>query len=98
MSEFSVNLDDLDQIVTRLSGLAGFISEHLDDIDDKVATLAGTGWESVAAQAYSNAHRQWMTGAREFADGVREMSDAARKAHTRYSTAADINRQMLQGG
>ncbi|MEU1997120.1 WXG100 family type VII secretion target [Nocardia gamkensis] len=98
MSEFSINLDDLDQVVTRLSGLAGFISEHLDDIDDKVATLTGTGWESIAAQAYSDAHRQWMTGAREFADGVREMSDTARKAHTRYSTAADINKQMLQGG
>ncbi|MGV9723024.1 WXG100 family type VII secretion target [Nocardia beijingensis] len=98
MSEFSVNLDDLDQIVTRLSGLAGFINEHLDDIDDKVTTLVGTGWESVAALAYSDAHRQWMIGAREFADGVREMSDAARKAHTRYSTAADINKQMLQGG
>jgi WXG100 family type VII secretion target len=98
MSEFSVNLDDLDQIVTRLSGLAGFITEHLDDIDDKVATLTGTGWESIAAQAYSDAHRQWLTGAREFADGVREMSDAARKAHTRYSTAADINKQMLQSG
>ncbi|BDT93083.1 WXG100 family type VII secretion target [Nocardia beijingensis] len=98
MSEFSVNLDDIDQIVTRLSGLAGFINEHLDDIDDKVTTLVGTGWESVAARAYSDAHRQWMIGAREFADGVREMSDAARKAHTRYSTAADINKQMLQGG
>ncbi|MFI2284000.1 WXG100 family type VII secretion target [Nocardia beijingensis] len=98
MSEFSVNLDDLDQIVTRLSGLAGFINEHLDEIDDKITTLVGTGWESVAALTYSDAHRQWMIGAREFADGVREMSDAARKAHTRYSTAADINRQMLQGG
>ncbi|WP_330257050.1 WXG100 family type VII secretion target [Nocardia sp. NBC_00565] len=98
MSEFSVNLDDLDLIVARLSGLAGFINDHLDDIEDKVAALTGTGWESVAAQAYSEAHRQWMTGAREFAEGVREISDAARKAHTKYSTAADVNKQMLQGG
>ncbi|WP_063046165.1 WXG100 family type VII secretion target [Nocardia pseudovaccinii] len=98
MSEFSVNLEDLDHIVARLSGLAGFINDHLDDIDDKVGALTGSGWESVAAQAYSEAHQQWMTGAREFAEGVREMSDAARKAHTRYSTAADVNKQMLQGG
>ena len=98
MSEFSVDLDDLDRLVARLSGLSGFISDHLDEIDGKVAVLTGTGWESVAAQAYSDAHQQWMTGAREFAEGVREMSDAARRAHTRYSTAADVNRQMLQGG
>lgn len=98
MSEFSVNLEDLDRLVARLSGLSGFISDHLDDIDGKVAALTGTGWESVAAQAYSEAHQQWMTGAREFTEGVREMSDTARKAHTRYSTAADVNKQMLQGG
>ncbi|MEV5834253.1 WXG100 family type VII secretion target [Nocardia sp. NPDC052112] len=98
MSEFSVNLDDLDRIVARLSGLAGFISDHLDDIDAEVAALTGTDWESVAAQAYSEAHQQWMTGAREFAEGIREISDAARKAHTRYSSAADVNKQMLQGG
>lgn len=98
MSEFSVDLDDLDRIVARLSGLAGFINDHLDDIDAKVTALTGTGWESVAAQAYSEAHRQWVTGAREFAGGVREMSDTARRAHTRYSTAAEVNKQMLQGG
>ncbi|WP_433525858.1 WXG100 family type VII secretion target [Nocardia pseudovaccinii] len=97
MSEFSVDLEDLDHIVARLSGLADFINDHLDDIDDEVAAHTGIGWESVAAQQYSEAHQQWMTGAREFADGVREMSDAARKAHTRYSTAADVNKQMPRG-
>jgi len=98
VSGFSVDLDELDQIVARLSGLAGFIEEHLDEIDDKVATLAGTGWESIAAQAYTDAHRQWTRGAREFTDGIRSMSDAAQRAHNRYSSAADVNKQMLQGG
>ncbi|MBH0778839.1 WXG100 family type VII secretion target [Nocardia bovistercoris] len=98
MSEFSVDIADLDQLVARLSGLAGFIEDHLDEIDDKVATLTGTGWEGVAAQAYSDAHRQWATGAREFTDGVRAMSDAANRARLRYRTAADINKQMLQSG
>ncbi|UFS99125.1 WXG100 family type VII secretion target [Nocardia huaxiensis] len=98
MSEFSVNLDELDNIVARLSALAGFLTEKLDLVDDKVATLAGTGWESVAAQAYTDAHRQWVCGAREFAEGVDDCSAAARTAHGRYSTAAEVNRQMLQGG
>ncbi|MFD6158948.1 WXG100 family type VII secretion target [Nocardia sp. NPDC060256] len=97
-SEFSVDLEHLDQIVSRLSGLAGFVADHLDEIDDRVAALHGTGWESVAAQAYADAHRQWATGAREFVEGVREMSDAAKQAHGRYTRAIELNSKMLQGG
>ncbi|MGW4772848.1 WXG100 family type VII secretion target [Nocardia sp. NPDC004278] len=96
-TEFTVDLDHLDEIVARLSGLAGFISDNLDEIDEKVAGLAGTGWESVAAAAYNDAHREWVTGAREFAEGVRDMSDAARKAHTGYTTAVQDNLKMLRG-
>ncbi|PXX71290.1 WXG100 family type VII secretion target [Nocardia tenerifensis] len=96
-TEFSVDLDQLDEVVARLSNLAGFVTDHLDEIDDRVATLAGSGWESVAAQAYAEAHRQWAAGAREFAEGIREMSDAAKKAHARYTRALDLNARMLQG-
>ncbi|MEU2043466.1 WXG100 family type VII secretion target [Nocardia niwae] len=98
MSEFTVDVDHLDQIVARLSGLAGFISDHLDDLDDKVAGLTGTGWESVAGRAYFEAHTKWVTAAREFAEGVRDMSDAARNAHSKYINAAEVNKQMLNGG
>ncbi|MFG3614687.1 WXG100 family type VII secretion target [Nocardia sp. NPDC047654] len=97
-SEFSVDLDHLDEIVTKLSALAGFIGEHLDEIDDRVAALTGTGWESVAAQAYSDAHREWVTGARAFVEGVRNMSDAAKKAHENFTHAVDLNSKMLNGG
>ncbi|MGX1776471.1 WXG100 family type VII secretion target [Nocardia brasiliensis] len=96
-SEFSVDLEHLDQIVSRLSGLAGFVADHLDEIDDRVAALHGTGWESVAAQAYTDAHRRWVTGAREFVEGVREMSDAAKQAHGRYTRAIELNSKMLGG-
>lgn len=96
-SEFQVDLEHLDQVVTRLAALAGFITEQLDDIDDKVAALQGTGWESTAAQAYADAHRQWDSGAREFVDGVRGMSDAAKAVHGRYTRAVDLNSRMLRG-
>ncbi|MEV5650232.1 WXG100 family type VII secretion target [Nocardia sp. NPDC052254] len=97
-SQFSVDLDHLDQIVTRLSGLAGFIADHLTDIEQRVATLQGTGWEGVAARAYDDAHREWMRGAQELVDGVREMSDSAKQAHTAYTRALDLNSRMLQSG
>ncbi|WP_069164270.1 WXG100 family type VII secretion target [Nocardia altamirensis] len=96
-SQFSVDLEHLDQIVSRLSALAGFVGEHLDEIDNRVATLHGSGWESVAAQAYAGAHSQWATGAREFVEGVREMSDAAKQAHGRYTRAIELNNRMMNG-
>ncbi|NKY44313.1 WXG100 family type VII secretion target [Nocardia cerradoensis] len=97
-SQFSVDLDHLDQIVTRLAGLAGFIGDHLTDIEQRVASLQGSGWEGVAAQAYDDAHREWISGAKELVDGVREMSDAAKQAHTGYTRALELNRRMLQSG
>ncbi|MEV5650219.1 WXG100 family type VII secretion target [Nocardia sp. NPDC052254] len=97
-SQFSVDLDQLDQIVSRLSGLAGFIADHLTDIEQRVASLQGTGWEGVAARAYEDTHREWIRGAQELVDGVREMSDSARQAHTAYTRALAVNRRMLQSG
>ncbi|WP_228003229.1 WXG100 family type VII secretion target [Nocardia australiensis] len=97
-SEFSVDLDRLEQLVSRLTALAGFVNENLDGLDEKVATLAGTGWEGVAAQAYNDAHTRWAAGAREFAEGVADMSDAVKAAHGRYTRAIDLNYKMLSGG
>ncbi len=97
-SEFSVNMDQLDQIVARLAGLAGFVADNLDDVDDHVATLKGTSWEGVAADAYEVAHQQWIAAARTFAEGVGDMSDAAKAAHSRYTSAAEMNKRMLQSG
>ncbi|MET8876666.1 WXG100 family type VII secretion target [Nocardia sp. NPDC004604] len=97
-SEFSVDLDRLDDIVARLSGLSGFVAEHLDEIDNRVTTLVGTGWEGVAAEAYAAAHREWITGAREFVESVRDMSDAAKQAHGDYTHAIELNSKMLNGG
>lgn len=95
-TEFTVDVERLDNLVARLAGLAGYLTEQLDLIDDKVATLDGA-WETVAANAYRDAHRLWYTGAREFATGLADISDAARTAHTRYTTAAEVNRKMLDG-
>ncbi|MGW5311730.1 WXG100 family type VII secretion target [Nocardia thailandica] len=84
--------------MARLAGLAGFVATNLDDVDDRVATLKGTSWEGIAADAYEVAHQQWMTAARTFAEGVGDMSDAAKAAHGRYTTAAEMNKRMLQSG
>lgn len=97
-SRFSVNLEELDAIVSRLSGLAGFIGDHLGDIEQRVADLHGTGWEGLAAHAYADVHREWMRSATELVDGIREMSEAARDAHSAYTSAVQANRKTLESG
>ncbi|MBO0856124.1 MAG: WXG100 family type VII secretion target [Nocardia sp.] len=97
-SNFSVDLDHLDQTVARLSGLAGFVSDHLAEIERRVTALQAGGWDGLAARAYGDAHRDWASGAQEFVKGVEEMSEAARGAHTAYTRALGANHRMLAGG
>ncbi|MGA4786671.1 WXG100 family type VII secretion target [Nocardia sp. AB354] len=97
-SRFSVDLEHLDHIVSRLVGLAGYIEDHLSDIEQRVASLQGTGWEGLAARAYDDAHREWISGARELVEGVKDMSDAAKEAHAAYTRALELNWRMLQSG
>ena len=97
-SQFTVDLEQLDRIVARLNGLAGFLHDQLDELDRKVKTLSGGSWESSAATAYNDAHTQWLASAREFADGVATVSDAAKKAHSRYTNAVTVNRRILASG
>ncbi|MEU7145969.1 WXG100 family type VII secretion target [Nocardia sp. NPDC046473] len=96
--EFTFDLDHLDEIVAQLSALAGFVGDHLDEIDRKAKTLTGSDWDSAAATAYLQAHSDWIAGAREFVDGVRDMSDAAAAAHGRYTRAISFNLKMLTSG
>ncbi len=72
--------------------------DHLDELDRRVQTLSGGGWDGAAASAYHDAHAQWLSSAREFADGVAKVSDAANKARGRYTGAVDVNRRILRSG
>lgn len=95
--EFTVDLERLDQLIIRLANLAGHLTEQLDLIDDKVASLDGN-WEALAAPAYRDAHALWSVGAREFATGLADISDATRAAHDGYLRRIEVNRRMLGGG
>ncbi|MBF6227072.1 WXG100 family type VII secretion target [Nocardia abscessus] len=94
---FSVDLDQVQQIIARLTGLAGFIADHVDQIDDKAAELlSGTGWEGVAAQAYGTLQQQWSAGAREFVKGIHDMNAAAATAHSAYTDAGTVNTRLFR--
>ncbi|ORI21108.1 WXG100 family type VII secretion target [Rhodococcus sp. 1168] len=93
---FRVELDDLDDLIARINGLAGFIRDELDELDRRAAALIGPGWEGPAAHAYADSHNQWSYAASAFVEHVHRMEALTRKAHDGYLSATDMNTHMLR--
>lgn len=93
--ELRVDLDQLDDVVAHLASLSDFLTGHLTELNNRVATLTGGSWESTAASAYSDAHARWAASTQEFIDGVSTMRDAAKNAHSNYTTAISQNAWLL---
>ncbi|GAA5068426.1 WXG100 family type VII secretion target [Nocardia callitridis] len=94
---FRVNLAELEQITTRVDGFVGFLSDSLSGLQQRIDAVQ-QNWNGAAADAQSDAFRQWMTGATEVAEGIAAMKQAAIAAHDRYSSAAQANLRMLGRG
>ncbi|WP_040686856.1 WXG100 family type VII secretion target [Nocardia vinacea] len=96
---FKVDLDHLDQIAARLNGLAGFIEDKLEELNNTVARLQVENlWTGAAAAAYADAHQQWVAAAAEFNAGVQEMQAAAVEARANYQNSVTLNVQMMRSG
>ncbi|MFC8528393.1 WXG100 family type VII secretion target [Nocardia sp. NPDC057227] len=91
---FTVDVDQLEQVATLLTGLAGFIEAHLDEFDRRMSAVLGESWEGIAAGAFDDAQRGWGATARAFVADVRSAGDAVQQARDRYVRAAELNRQM----
>lgn len=90
---FTVDLDHLDRIVTRLSNLEKSIEQHLADLDKRIQQIH-TVWSGDAAASQLAAHREWMTGAAEMRVGLAALRAAALTAHENYSAAVAANTKM----
>ncbi|MFD3460980.1 WXG100 family type VII secretion target [Nocardia fluminea] len=93
---FRVDLDEIDQLVTRVSGFVGFLSESLDGLNQRIASVQQT-WHGQAADAQDAAFREWHLGATEVAEGISSMREAVQAAHNRYTAAIEANLNMLGG-
>ncbi|MFJ2838263.1 WXG100 family type VII secretion target [Nocardia sp. NPDC087230] len=94
--EFTFDIDELDQLVTRANGFIGFLTDSLDGINQRIATVH-QNWEGAAATAQEEAYRKWATGAATVVEGLTEMYNAAVTARDAYSAAAEINLRMSGG-
>lgn len=96
-SRFSVDLDRLDETISRLSGLVGFVEDNLTELDRQVAALPAV-WKGDAADAHAEARRQWQIGATDLREGLDVMRVAAKRAHDEYRSAVTTNLEMLGRG
>jgi WXG100 family type VII secretion target len=94
---FHIDLEHLDDIVSRLGTLADLLTDRVEQLDNHATGLRNQ-WSGSAADAYADAHRQWSAGAKEFRDGIRDMRAAAARAHAHYQAAGSANKRMFGGG
>ncbi|WP_419228882.1 WXG100 family type VII secretion target [Gordonia sp. CPCC 205515] len=95
--EFTVDLDELEQLVRRLTDLHEFLDGRLEDIDRQAAHVQQSSWSGRAADAHRTAHREWLSAAKEFADGVKTMKRIGADAHAQYTGAVKANTTMFRG-
>lgn len=91
---FSVDLDELEQMVARVSGFVGFLNDSLDGLQQRISTVQQT-WNGAAADAQAEAFRAWHTGATDVSEGIETMCKAVQAAHDRYTAAVAANLAML---
>ncbi|WP_194835397.1 WXG100 family type VII secretion target [Nocardia sp. XZ_19_369] len=91
---FRVDLDELEQMVARVSGFVGFLNESLDGLQQRISTVQ-QNWNGAAADAQAEAYRDWHTGATDVSEGIDTMRRAVQAAHDRYTAAIAANLAML---
>ncbi|WP_305779821.1 WXG100 family type VII secretion target [Nocardia nova] len=92
---YSVDLEHLDAVVSKIGGLVGFITDSLEGLDQRLAA-AHQSWAGQAADSHIAAHAKWAAAAQEAREGIDIMRAAAATAHNQYSDAVATNLQMLR--
>ncbi|MEP6696067.1 MAG: WXG100 family type VII secretion target [Pseudonocardiales bacterium] len=94
---FTVDLDKLDGVVTRMGIFEKSIEARLAELDGRIQKMHGV-WCGAAAAAQLATHREWMAGAREMRAGLVALKAAAATAHANYSAAVAANVRMWGSG
>lgn len=91
--DYTLDPDDLDEVITTLEGCEETLERLTDDLDRQMTVLKET-WEGLAAQAHTEAHAEWSAGMRAMRQAMTDLRSAARLAHGNYLAAGDANLAM----
>jgi WXG100 family type VII secretion target len=96
MTIYSVDLDELDAVITRMGKFDAALDEHMTNLDARIKRLHKT-WSGDAAVAQKAEHDKWMQAAHEMRQAMATMRSAGKTAHTNYSRAIAANGSMWDG-
>ncbi|MFE1595346.1 WXG100 family type VII secretion target [Nocardia sp. NPDC058705] len=91
---FSVDLDQLDQLTTRMRGYLTAVADVLTALDAK-AKEVDDNWSGAVAAAYNEAHTEWRAGVTDMQDGLTALESAAKTAHQSYTEAGTTTLKIL---
>jgi WXG100 family type VII secretion target len=93
-NDFSVDLDHLDEVTIRIQAFSEYLADQLAGLDTRAQQLSSS-WSGVSADAYDQAHREWIAAALEVRDGLKSIETATRAAHRNYGNASATNTRMF---
>jgi len=91
--DYTLDSDDLDDVITRLEGCEARLLTLAVDLDKQMVVLKET-WEGLAAQAHTEAHQEWARGMAAMREAMVDLRAAARLAYGNYLAAGDANSTM----
>jgi WXG100 family type VII secretion target len=95
MTDFRVDVEELDGVVAELTAAQAALRELADDVSVEVAALRAD-WIGLASDSHDVAHVVWSAEFASMHDALVAMRAAARHAHTVYSGAAHANRSLWE--
>ncbi|MDG3014657.1 WXG100 family type VII secretion target [Speluncibacter jeojiensis] len=87
---YSVDLDELDDIVAQMSRFDSDAEHLCAEVDALVARLHVT-WTGEGADAQQKAHERWQRGATRMREALADLHSTAQVAHTNYTAAVRAN-------
>lgn len=93
MSRYTVDLDRLQDFVSRLSQFDVRVEQIATELDHQIAVLHGT-WAGHAADAHRSQHDEWTEAAAQMRDALKQLRTKVDAAHRCYAEAVALNTAM----
>ena len=87
---FAVDLEALDELVTRLTRFGDALDAVQTDVQSRMNRV-GAVWRGVAADEHAAAHARWQRGSADLHEALLTMRTVAAGAHENYASAIRVN-------
>lgn len=90
---FAVDLELLAELIDRMARTGAQLTVAEEDVDARMTRVHAT-WQGQAATLHTEAHRRWVTGARQMREALEDLRAVAQTADANYTSAAGANARM----